>query len=294
MSRKQFGDYCEVERTPGSMIAKISAVINTLNEEANIADCIRSVQGLADEIVVCDMHSDDCTVEIAQNLGARVILIERMEGKYQMMRYLGVQAATHEWVLAIDADERMTETLAQRLREVAQDPSADVVRFGNLFWYFGGWVYHGFFFTNDWPRFFRRRVFLSNWREGTLQAHNDWEALDGVERTLTLPLDYHLLHYAYPTVEKYVWKTLGMYARVEAEQYRQQGRKFSFLRLIGDPFVFFWGGFLLRRGYRDGIRGFILTVLYAVYRFTIWANLWLLEELERQKQTNTARKSDDE
>lgn len=273
------------------MEPKISIVINTLNEEANIAECIRSVQGLADEVVVCDMQSDDRTVEIAQSLGARIVSIERMEGKYQTMRYLGVKAASHEWVFVIDADERMTEALAKRLREVAQDSGVDVVRCSNLYWYFGGWVYHGGFFSDNWPRFFRRRVFISNYQEQPLQAHRDWAALEGVPRTLVLPSSCRLLHCAYPTIEKYMCKTLGMYARIEAQQYSEQGRRFSLLRLIGGPAKAFVRTFFARQGFRDGLRGFILCVLFAGYRFATWANLWLLEELERQKCTNDAPES---
>lgn len=262
----------------------ISVVINTLNEEANIGACIQNVQEVADEIVVCDMHSDDRTAEIAQSLGARVVLIDRIEGQYQRMRYLGIKAAAHEWILQIDADERLNENLRRRLRDVANNTSADLVCFGILFWYFGGWVRHGGFFLKKSPRLFRREVFLSRYHNDPVQAHQDWAALNGVAHTLQLPAEEcHLLHLAYPTIEKYVCKTLGIYARIEAEQYFKQGRRFSLLRLVGDPVFQATYRFLWHQGYRDGIRGFILAVLYAGYRFTTWANLWLLEELDRQK-----------
>ena len=260
----------------------ISVLINTLNEAANIADCIRSVQGLADEVVVCDMQSDDDTAAIARSLGARVISIEWAEGKYQRMRYLGVQATTHEWVLALDADERMTDRLRAHLQELARNSSIDVVRFGKLYWYFGGWVRHGIFFSQQ-PLFFRRTVFLANFQEQTFQAHADWAALNGVRQAVTLPFDYHVLHYAYPSIEKYASKTIGMYARVEAETMHQAGRRFQLHRMILQPIKIFMVSFFLKAGYRDGLRGFIITTLYSVYRFATWANLWLLEELARNE-----------
>ncbi|GAI25884.1 unnamed protein product, partial [marine sediment metagenome] len=133
---------------------------------------------------------------------------------------------------------------------------------------------------------FRRRVFLSNYQEDALQAHRDWAALEGVPRTLVLPSSCHLLHYAYPSIDKYMCKTLGMYARIEAQQYSGQGRRFSLVRLIGEPAKAFVRRFFVRQGFRDGLRGFILCVLFAGYRFATWANLWLLEELERQRRTN--------
>jgi len=259
----------------------ISVAINTLNEEANIADCIQSVQGLADEVVVCDMHSTDRTAEIARSLGARVTLIEAAFSDFGRMRFLAVQQTQNPWVLVIDADERMTPDLALQLRQIAAEDKVDVVFLTNLYWYFGGWVLHGIFNALQQPRFFRRSAYLSSNVDSDELVHSDLSALYGVSNRVSLPKKYHLRHYAYPTIEKYVSKTLGMYARVQAEQYSKQGRKFSFIHLLGEPAFVFIDSFIWRGGYRDGLRGFILTVLYAGYRFTTWANVWLLEEMQR-------------
>ena len=261
----------------------ISVVINTLNEEANIADCIQSVQGLADEVVVCDMHSTDRTAEVAQSMGARVVLIEAELYAVGPMRHLAVQQAQYPWVLVIDADERMTPELALKLRQIADEDRFDVVFVSFLYWYFGAWVYHGVFFLYQHPRFFKRAVYLGRYSEADEIVHSDLASLNDVKNQLVLPKTYYLKHYAYPTIEKYVSKTLGMYARVEAEQLHRQGRKFSLLYMLGQPAKIFFDSFIRRRGYRDGMRGFILTTLYAGYRFTTWANLWLIEELKRQR-----------
>lgn len=262
---------------------KISAVINTLNEETNIADCIRSVQGLADEIVVCDMRSHDRTAEIAQTLGARVVRCERVQGSWtgEPRRY-AIQEANGPWILMIDADERLTPELAEQLRRVVKEDKYDCVKFRKLTLYFGGYPRYGIFFTSQ-PLLFRQRVYLENYTGGEAQLHRDWAGVSDLERTLVLPPEYYYIHLAYPTIEKYVSKTLGMYARLEAEQIHGLGGKFSFLRLIGEPVKIFAQSFLLCQGYRDGMRGFILAVLYAGFRFTTWANVWLLEELAKQK-----------
>jgi (heptosyl)LPS beta-1,4-glucosyltransferase len=267
------------------MAILISAVINTLNEEQNIGDCIHSLHGFADEIVVCDMHSTDQTVAIAQRLGAQVTLIEANFGDFGRLRHLAVTQATGKWVLVIDADERLTPNLANKLREIAENDQAEVVNISNLYWYFGGWVYQGDFFQNNWPRFFQRPVYLSRFADFNEPIHSDLSVLKGVTRQISLPKKYYLKHYAYPTIEKYVNKTLGMYARLEAEQYFANGRRFSLLRLIGEPVKVFLDNYLVRQCFRDGKRGFILNVLFAGYRFMTWANVWLLEELERQKTT---------
>jgi (heptosyl)LPS beta-1,4-glucosyltransferase len=254
----------------------ISVVINTLNEEPNIAACIDSVQGLADEIVVCDMHSEDRTAEIAREKGARVVLHSRTEF-VEPARRVAISHARHEWVLVLDADERMTEPLAARLRDMARENACDVVSFWSLYWYFGGWVRHGGFFSGQWRRFFRKSVYLETYAESEELIHRNFEALTAARRICQLPRDYYIRHYAYPTVEKYLSKTLGTYARIEGEQYVKLGHRFSLARMLGEPVKEFGARYLLRRGYLDGMRGLILACLYAGYRFCVWANVWFLQ-----------------
>lgn len=262
---------------PGS----ISVVINTLNEEANIGACIDSVAGLASEIVVCDMHSDDRTAEIARERGARVVRHPRT-GFVEPARRFAIEHARHEWVLVLDADERMTATLAARLREAVREDDYDVVSFWSLYWYFGGWVRHGGFFSGHWRRLFRKSIYLSTYSAAEERVHHNFESLKKAERILQLPKDCCIEHYAYPSVEKYVAKTLGMYARIEGEQYVKEGRQPSLPRMLGEPLKEFAVRFLLLQGYRDGMRGFILACLYACHRFCVWANVWYLRDREKE------------
>lgn len=254
----------------------ISVVINTLNEESNIGDCIDSVQGLADEVVVCDMHSDDRTVEIARSKGARVVFHDRT-GFVEPARKFAISSAQREWVLVLDADERMAEPLASKLKEVVQKDVYGVVAFWSLFWYFGGWVRHGGFFHGHWRRFFRRELYLETYSESEEGIHHNFESLLRAEKLLQLPQQYYIKHFAYPTIEKYLSKTLGAYAAIEGEQYVRAGRKFSLARLVGEPAIVFGNRFLRKRGYLDGIRGFVLAALYAGYRFCVWANVWFFQ-----------------
>lgn len=255
----------------------IAVVINTLNEEANIGECIESVQGLADEIVVCDMYSDDRTVEIARQKSARVVFHART-GFVEPARRFAISQARREWVLVLDADERMTGLLSRKLKQVTNEDNFDVVSFWSLYWYFGGWVRHGRFFSGQWRRFFRRSVYLETYREAEEQIHHNFMSLCRAKRICQLSSDYYIQHLAYPTLEKYVTKTLGMYARIEGEQYVKLGRRFSLLRMIGEPVKEFCARFVWYRGYLDGMRGFILACLYAGYRFCVWANVWVLQE----------------
>ncbi len=271
----------------------ISVVINTLNEEANIRPCIESVRALADEIVVCDMSSDDRTAELAEALGARVIGHERT-GFVEPARHFAISQARYEWILVLDADERMTPRLASRLREVAEKGDTDVVCLWRLSWYFGGWVRHGGFFSGNFPRFFRKRVYLDSYRQDEELVHHNFRALAGQRNRLQLSSEYYILHLAYPDVEKYVVKTLGMYARVEAEQRAALGESCPWWRLFAVPVMVFIRAFVWRRGFIDGMRGFVLAVLYSVYRFTVWANLWLLRQARAAPSSDTGGVGDDE
>jgi len=260
-------------RQPDYPQAGISVVINTLNEESNIGPCIDSVRGLADEIVVCDMHSDDRTVEIATQRGARIVSHPRT-GFVEPARSYAILQATREWVLVLDADERMTATLAARLAHISQEGECDVVSFWSLYWYFSGWVRHGGFFHGMWRRFFRRSVYLETYTDSETQIHRNFEALLNAGKLIQLPSDCYIEHLAYPTIRKYVCKTLGTYAQIEAEQYVAAGRRFSLLRMLGEPAKELAVRFVIRRGYLDGMRGLILACLYAGYRFCVWANVW--------------------
>lgn len=267
-----------------------SVVINTLNEEDNIEACIRSIQSFAREIIVCDMHSDDRTVEIAQSLGARIVYHERT-GYVEPARYYAISQAQHDWVLVLDADERMTDFLAQRLQEIAQQNNVDLVLFGVLYNYFGGYVRYGGFYQTNFPRFFRRTTYLQTYQASETLVHQNFRELERADiPRIQLPGEYYILHEAYPTVEKYIYKTIGMYARLEAEQRVSKGERFVAWRMMAEPIREFLRKFLGRQGYRDGWRGFILATLYAVFRFAVWANIWFLQGT--QKQTVVSHPSD--
>jgi glycosyltransferase involved in cell wall biosynthesis len=256
----------------------ISVVINTFNEETHIRGCLASVQGFGDEVLVCDMQSTDNTAQIAKDAGARVVTISKAFCDFGRLRHMAVSHAQHKWVLVIDADERLTPKLAAKLTEIAANDSGDVALISNLYWYFNGWVRHGSFFNNYWPRFFKREVYLSLYKDTDELVHNDLSVLLNVTNKVVLSKEYYLEHYAYPSIEKYVSKTLGMYARVEAEQLFSVRRRFSKVTMIFEPIKSFVGRFIFRGGFKDGMRGFILAVLFAIYRFAVWANLWLLEQ----------------
>lgn len=262
----------------------ISLVINTLNEESNIADCINSAINMVDEVVVCDMWSDDGTAEIAERMGAKVIRYKRID-YVEPARHYAISQASNEWILVLDADERMTDKLGNRLIDIAAGDEYDVVQFWCLFWYFGDWVRTGDFFPGVLARFFKKRAYLETYKKEEEYVHHNFHEIRKHNNKLILSSDYYIKHYAYPTIESYYKKTIGKYARIEADQYHKKGRKFSYFRLFADPVYH-----ILRNVYKSRLRGgtrfFILTMLKAFYRFSVWANLWVLEDEDMKKMSS--------
>ena len=262
-------------------MGKISAVINTLNEERNISDCILSLAPFVDEILICDMHSEDKTVEIAKSLGAKCVLTKR-HPYVEPARKVAIENASNEWVLVLDADERMTENLGKKLRNIADSyEGVQVVKFWSLYWFFGDWVEHGGFFSGNWPRFFRKETYLSNYSEKELMVHKNFASLKGIKNTLQLSKKYYIRHYAYNSVDSYVTKTVAKYSLIEASNYFDERIPFRASRLILNPAKEFFVRYLLKGGFRHGTRGLILSFLYSVYRFNVWANLWFLYQKEK-------------
>ncbi|MFM7859338.1 MAG: glycosyltransferase family 2 protein, partial [Flammeovirgaceae bacterium] len=101
-------------------MSRISLVINTLNEEKNIGSCIESARKWVNEIVICDMHSADNTVEIAKQYNAKVIHHDRT-GFVEPARYYAISQATCEWVLVLDADEQLTDALGEKLAVISKE-----------------------------------------------------------------------------------------------------------------------------------------------------------------------------
>lgn len=261
---------------------RISLVINTLNEERNIADCIGSAMPFVNEVIVCDMWSDDRTVEIAKNLGARVVMHEKT-GYVEPARFYAISQATGEWVLVLDADERMTEKLGYKLLEIANEGKFDAVEFWSLYWYFGDWVKYGDFFHGRWARFFKKSTYLETYKKDEEYIHHNFDEIQRRNNKVNLSREYYIKHFAYPTIESYCVKTIGRYARIEAEQFHMTGRKFTYFRLIADPVYHILRNYQ-RGGLREGTRFFILTMMKAFFRFSLWANLWVLEDAEKRKE----------
>jgi hypothetical protein len=248
-------------------MARISAVIAAHNEEQRIAACLASV-AWADEIIVVDGSSDDCTAALAAVQGARV-LVRPNQVIPEINKNVGLDAATGDWILSLDADERIPAALAEAVRAFAAAPAADVaLRMARQNYMLGVWSRHG-----RWPdyqiRFFRRGA--ARFQE---ILHRQ-PTVEGSVRTLPARPELAIGHYPSASLSDHL-KSMDRYTTSEAETLHAQGVRFSWQRIALYPVAVFLREYLAQRGFLDGAPGFILSVWSFFYAFLTWAKLWEL------------------
>jgi glycosyltransferase involved in cell wall biosynthesis len=246
---------------------RLSVVVIALNEEDRIRDCLASV-AWADEIVVIDGGSDDKTVALAREFTDHVI-IRAWQG-FAAQKNFGVDRATGEWILSLDADEQVEPALRDEILGVLARPdAADGYRIArrNIMW--GRWIRHGRLYPDRQLRLFRRgRGRFSE------RAVHESVTVEGRVGRLTAPL----LHYSYRDLGDFL-RRADRYSTLAAEEWARGDRAFRPSQMVTAPLGRFLSMYLLHRGFLDGWRGFLLAVLYAYYVFIRSAKIW-----ERRRQ----------
>lgn len=263
----------------------VTAVIKAKNEAAQIIDCVRSCRLLADEVIVVDDASTDDTAELAASAGARVIAAKSREGLINELDNIGFDAAVNDWVLRIDADERMTPTLAAELRRLGGQPDLAGVRFARRNYMFGDWARHGGWFRSEQLRFLRRSAITDpQWGLGGLH-----EQVPVSGRVVELPADPDLatLHYDYDDMATFAMRTFARYARGDALVMQRQGAQPAPVRTLVGVTRKFVGRYLIRQGFRDGQRGLVLAVLLSLYDVFVQLHLWDLRR-DRSRESPAA------
>ena len=240
----------------------LSVAIITLNEERNIAACLHSVKW-ANEIVVCDSGSRDRTVEIAASYGAQTFRDE-WRG-FAGHKNLAVERCRREWVLVLDADERVSEALRQEIEGVlgSAEP-ADGYSIGRRNYFVGEWVRHGGWYPDRSVRLFRNG-------RGRFQPRAVHEAVEvaGTVGALRESLEHH----TYSSVREFLQR-MARYADLAAEEMRAAGKRSGVIDLTLRPVWTVLRMYVLQRGFLDGWRGLVLAGLYGAYTFVKYATLW--------------------
>ena len=244
-------------------MTKLSVTVITKNEARDIADALKSVSW-ADEIVVVDSESTDDTVAIARSFTDRV-LVRPWEG-YVAQKNAAAALASHDWILSLDADERVTPALAKDIRAALDNPQYAAYRIPRVTWHLGRWIRTTDWYPDHQLRLYDRR--RARWTGGRV---HEAVTVDGTIGRL----DHELQHLAYRDISEHL-ETIDRYTTYAAEQMRAQGRRAGPLHLLGHPPLAFLRNYILRGGIRDGIPGFIISSLNAYYVFLKFAKLWEL------------------
>lgn len=244
----------------------LAAVLIVKNEAENLADCLATLDWV-DEIVVLDSGSTDSTREVAEAAGARFFVNADWPG-FGRQRQLAQAHVQSDWVLWIDADERVTPELRASIEATLANPASDTVySIPRLSWVFGRFIRHCGWYPDRVLRLYPK----------ALTGYNDALVHEKVElgsNIKTARLSGDLLHYTYRDLQHYLVKSAG-YAAAWAEQREKRGKKGSLTQGILHGVGCFLKMYLLRAGFLDGKQGLLLSLLSAHSTFVKYADLWI-------------------
>lgn len=251
---------------------KLSVTIVAQDEETDIGECVASV-AWADEVIVVDGGSRDRTVEIAERAGARVIRQPWMG--YAAQKNFALDRATHDWVLSVDADERVTAELrAEVAAALDREPAYDGYQVPRRSYFLGQWMRHGGWYPDYNLRLFRRGK--GRFREREVHERVD---VDGSVGFFRAPIDHH----TYRTLSEYVQR-MDRYSTLAAEELRRAGVSAGPADLLVRPAATFVRMYLVQRGFLDGFRGLMLAGCYASYTFFKYAKAWELARAPKSRE----------
>ena len=244
----------------------ISVAIVTLNEEANLPRLFESIRGIAAEIVIIDSGSTDRTAALARENGAR-FETEPWSG-FTAQKNLSLDRCSQPWVLFLDADEALSPELATSLRAAFADgrePRVDGFLLNRRTWYLGAWIWHAWY--PEWRLRLLRRC-AGRW--GGLDPHAKLEVAGP-----TVRLDGDLLHYSFRDLRDHLERTIR-YSRTMADSYAASGKRFRWHYLVLSPCFAVFKHLVMKQGWRDGWRGWLVSVIRGIDVFAKYA--FLLEK----------------
>jgi glycosyltransferase involved in cell wall biosynthesis len=240
---------------------QISAIVITRNEEKHINDCLQSLS-FVDEIVLVDSNSEDQTIPIARKYTQKIFNVE-WKG-FGETKQFALENASHDWILWIDADERISTELASEIKfTLENDPPFSGYRMPRKAFFLGRWMRHGGWYPGYVVRLFRRD-------KGRFDSASVHERLhvDGSIGTLHAPI----LHYTDDSIHHY-YEKFNRYTSLAAEELIKHGKHYSLLDLLFRPVFMFLKMYLFKAGFLDGAEGFQLAVFSSSYVFTKYAKL---------------------
>jgi glycosyltransferase involved in cell wall biosynthesis len=245
----------------------LSVILITRNEEANLADCLASLEGIAQQIVVVDTNSTDGTLEIAKNHGALISQPADWPG-FGPQKNRALDLATGEWVLSLDADERLTPALrSEILTAIHHSAHVDCFAIPRLSWYCGRFIRH-----SGWSPDFVDRLF----KRGTARFSDDLVHERLIPNGQVAKLENPMLHVSFMDFSQVLQK-IDRYSTASAEQAFAKGRRSNPLKAILHGIWAFIRTYFIRAGFLDGYQGLALALSNAEGSYYRYMKIWLLQ-----------------
>ena len=244
----------------------LSVILITHNEEANLADCLASLEGIAQQIVVVDTNSSDRTLDIAKSYGAVIAQPQDWPG-FGPQKNRALDLATGEWVLSLDADERLTPALKSEIVTAIHDSAhVDCFAIPRLSWYCGRFIRH-----SGWNPDYVDRLF----KRGSARFSDDLVHERLITSGQVAKLENPMLHYSFMNYSQVLQK-IDRYSTASAEQAFAQGKTSTPLKAVLHGAWSFFRTYFLQAGFLDGPQGFTLAMSNAQGTYYRYVKLWHL------------------
>ncbi len=249
-------------------MVKLSAIIITFNEAHNIERCIKSILGIADEIIVVDSLSSDNTVDIARSLGAKIYLQAFLGHKEQ--KQFAASKASYQHILSLDADEVVSDTLKQSIMTVKQNWQHSTYAVSRLNNYCGKWIR-----TCGWYPDINLRLWSVN--SAVWVGQNPHDKLVSRDGSKSEVLSGDLLHYTYNSISEH-FTQMNYFSEIAAKAKYADGERTNLPKLILSPLYRFVKCYLMKRGFLDGYIGFIICRNQAYETYLKYAKLYMIQK----------------
>ena len=249
-------------------MSKISAVIITYNEDQYLDQCLTSLKGIVDEIVVVDSYSTDGTRQISESHGARFIQ-HPFEGYIEQKNW-AIGQASHNYILSLDGDELLSDHLRASILKVKDHLEHDGYYFNRLNNFYGLWIHHSGVYPNRKIRLFNREK--GAW--GGINPHDRFILNKGTRKS---KLTGDLLHYMYSSLEDHLNK-IQTFSSINAMAHYEKGIKSNLYKLIVHPAWRFLRDYIINQGFRDGLTGYMICYLNAYAGYLKYLKLRQLDK----------------
>lgn len=244
----------------------LSVVILTKNEEANISKLLASLS-LADEILVIDDNSTDKTVSIAEKLGAKVHK-HSLDNNFAAQRNFGLAKANGDWVLFVDADEEVSKELVNEIIQLINNP---LIKTEGYFLHRQDYLWGKLMTGTEAGRTKLLRLIKKGRGKWARRVHE--YITSSVNTGL---LKNPLIHNPHPTLREFI-KDINYYSSIHAEENYREHKRSSLFKIVFYPILKFLKNLIVLGGYKDGSRGFVVSIMMSLHSFLSWSKLWLIQ-----------------